>query len=213
MQKQSNFTLNNFILKDKKSIIMFLKGILLIFILFFIGRGLTSIPFTILVTVFFVLFIVLLIGSLIYFSFTQKKEDRRLLLTMWKIYLSVLTIMFILLFSTENNITKMKIDFQKTKLQYEIKIKSTNLESTFSTYESLVTKYTKPYENKKINNDKVIKPNKEKKEDYYISNYANFAMTVMIITSLFMCIWGLTELSIFQEVKKREINRSLKVYK
>lgn len=211
MKNLSNYLALKVIL-HKTNLVLLTKSLLFIAICYFIINGLTEIAVISLIDFLLPIFFILLIGSIVYFSLTPNKDDRDLLLKIWKTYLSIITLMLILLFSTEDTANKMKIDFQKNKLEYELKTDSENVDFTFSKYESLVIKYLKNYENKEIKKTK--EQTKEiEEDDYYTNDYANFSFTVMIITSLFICIWGLSELSIFQEVKRREINRSIKIYK
>ncbi len=152
-----------------------------------------------------------LILTLSYFSFYADKEDRLTILNMWKIYFSVITIMIVFLYSMESNLRKVALDYQKTKLNYEIKIKSNDINNTFAEYSNIVTQYLNS--NKKEKLIDITKPIKEntKKEEGYTIWYANFAVGVMNIITLFMFLWSLLELKIFQDKKVSRKQDFLKI--
>ena len=152
-----------------------------------------------------------LILTLIYFSFYADKEDRTTILNMWKIYFSVITIMIVFLYSMESNLRKIALDYQKTKLNYEIKIKSNDINNTFTEYTNIITQYLDSNKKEKlIDIKKPIKENTKKEEGYTIW-YANFAVGVMNIITLFMFLWSLLELKIFQNKKVSKKQNFLKI--
>ena len=185
-----------------------------IFILFWIFIFLTAtfiVAYTKLFEIAINLMSIYLILTLIYFSFYADKEERITILNMWKVYFSVITIMIVFLYSTESNLRKDALDYQKTKLNYEIKTKSDDINNTFSEYSSIVTQYLNS--NKKQELIDISKPSneKKKKEKGYTIWYANFAVSVMNIITLFMFLWSLIELKIFQDKKINRKSDFLKI--
>jgi len=154
--------------------------------------------------------------SLIYFSITKSKNDRDIILKMWKIYFPIVSLMFVFTFSMENYVRKTKAEYYKTKLLYEIRTKETPkvIKETFSNYEALTIKYIKYLEPEKAGKlfEETMKPShKNNKRKAYTIIYANLGAGIMAIITLFMFLWSLVSLSIFQIEEDTQINRIRKL--
>ncbi len=142
--------------------------------------------------------------SLFYFADTDNREDRATILKMWKVYFSIITLMFVFTFSTENYIKKVKIDYFKTKLMYEIKTDAnlSTLKNTFKNFEELTIKSVKYLEPQDINLTKDLNQKSIRHKPYKIL-YGNLSAGIMAIVTLFMLLWAISELSWFK-IKKKE---------
>lgn len=144
-----------------------------------------------------------LILSLIYFSYTQDKEERAIVLNMWKIYFSIISLMLIFLYSLESNIRNVSLDFQKTKLSYELQLKLGDSNLTFNEYNNTIQDYLKSNQNEKVPEFNETKPIKEVHEPF-LTWYGNFAFGVINIITWFMFLWSIVELKIFNSVQKQK---------
>ena len=142
--------------------------------------------------------------SLFYFVYTENKEDRSTILKMWKVYFSIITLMFVYMFITETYIKKLKIDYYKTKLMYEIRMNANinTIKGTFKNFEEHTIKSIKYLEPQDINLTKDFHHKKVDQKPYKIL-YANVSAGIMTIVTLFMLLWALSELSWFQSTKKK----------
>ncbi|NQY23610.1 MAG: hypothetical protein HRT41_06225 [Campylobacteraceae bacterium] len=180
----------------KYKVIIGLKIFILLWILVFLIVTFTA-SYLKLLSVAINLMIMYLIFTLVYFSFLAEKEERIVILNMWKVYFSVVTIMFIFMYSTESNLRKDSLDYQKTKLDYELRTNSNNINKTFFAYSNIVTQHLNSNKQEKlIDISKVSIRNK--KEKVYTLWYANLSVSVIIIITLFMFLWSLIELKFFQ---------------
>jgi len=155
--------------------------------------------------------------SLIYFAMTENDKDRDIILKMWKMYFSIVSLMFVFTFSLENYVREIKAEYYKTKLLYEIRTKETPkvIKETFSNYEALTNKYikylepgdgAKRFQEARKESHKKNDNIRTKKKAYTII-YANIGAGIMVIITLFMFLWSLVSLSIFQVEEEIEINR------
>lgn len=164
-------------------------------------------PYTRLTTIFPILFITFMMSSVIYYTYTSNGRDRRILMSMWKTYFPIISLMIVLMYSIEFRVADIHIDYLKTKLDYEIKMKSSDINKSFSIYDQTVEDYLIRYQREDYNESNVFKEKQsEKEEKPYKIWYANFAVSVMNIITLFMFMWGLVELSIF---KNNQQNRGI----
>jgi len=162
-------------------------------------------PYNQIISNFFMLMLYYMVFSLMYFSFSSSEEDRQLILKMWKIYFSILSIMFILIYSMDGYIRKTKIDYYKTKLTYELRTKADQniLKATFKDYEELSLKPLEQYKPQDVNISNYFNPKTTKtKHKPFTVIYGNFAANAMLVITLFMFLWSFTELSYFRIVKK-----------
>jgi len=190
----------------KKNIIYWIKFLLIFSILFFVGFTFIA-PLTRLATISVILIISFLMVSLIYFAYKANKEERETLLFMWKVYFSVLTILLIFFYSTEDKLRLFVLDYYKTKLNYELKTKSTDINNTFSEYENIVTSHIN--NNKKEDVNISVYENKQKvnKEKFYTIWYGNISINFMNVITLFMFLWFVVEFDILNIKKSNKVIR------
>ncbi|MCX6077225.1 MAG: hypothetical protein NTW78_10140 [Campylobacterales bacterium] len=180
-----------------------MKIIIFSFILYFFLFGLFM-PSIILMKYFIYLSLIFLSISVYYYTFVANDDEYNLIINMWKIYFSIISLMFIMMFSIESYTNNILLDSYKQKVMYQLKINSLEVNSTFNEYESLVKEYLSGYEKKKVDYKKIFIP-EEKAEEEYTIWYINIGYTVMIITTLFMFLWMFNELKYF---KKNVVNQS-----
>jgi heme/copper-type cytochrome/quinol oxidase subunit 4 len=184
--------MQNYFLKHKKSVVIVLKMILITLIIMLMSVTFKA-PYINLLNWFFTTIIIYLILTLLYFSYLADEKERTTILTMWKLYFSIIAIMTAIFYNIEDNINKQKIDYQKTKLSYQLKQGSNEVNSTFETYTSLISAY--------INNISAEDRTNKQKNDKRIITYANFTVNILNIITLFMFVWALSEFKIFKEKK------------
>lgn len=203
---------NKFIWKiksNKKKIVLYSKGIIIFWMFVSFTFALFA-SYIQLVKIFFTGFTIFLTLSIFYYSFLSIKEDRIKLMNMWKMYFPVITLMFIFIYSIEDSVLKMKIDYYKTKLSYEIKTNSSDVTLTFENYKNLIDNRLDFYKKEDINTTKITNP-KQRKEEHYTIWYANLGMTIMNILTSFMFLWSLTELSLFNKKEAKYSDKYKKV--
>ncbi len=190
----NSYKIQSYFLKHKQSVVIVLKAILITLIIMLLSVTFKA-PYVNLLNWFLTTITIYLILTLLYFSYLADEKERNTILTMWKLYFSIVAIMIAIFYNIEDNINKQKIDYQKTKISYQLKQGSNEVNSTFETYSSLISAY--------INNispeDKTNKPKNEKR----IITYANFTVNILNIITLLMFLWALTEFKIFKEKKTR----------
>jgi len=202
--------------KIKLKIIDWIKAIV-IFMIFATFTSMFFTPFSRVFSFFLHLAIFMYLPfSIIYFSITKNNKDRDTILKMWKIYFSIVSLMFVFTFSMENYVRKTKAEYYKTKLIYEIRTKETPkvIRETFSNYEALTNKYIKYLEAKKAGKlfqETMKQSHKDNKQKAYTIIYANLGAGIMAIITLFMFLWSLVSLSIFQMEEETQINRIRKL--
>jgi len=197
------------LLQNKKTIVRTVKKIITFFI-FVIFVLMWFAPYHVVFNFFLYLALFLWLPlSLFYFTYFNNKEDRATILQMWKVYFSIITLMFIFIFSTENYIKKIKIDYYKTKLMYEIKTDAnlSRMKNTFKNFEEVTIKsikYLEPYD---INLTKDLNQKRGFQKPYRII-YVNLSVGIMAIVTLFMLLWAISDLSWFEaSLKESGINR------
>jgi len=197
--------LNTIVWKIKKykvNIIISVKG----FIIFWMLVSFLSAPFasyTQILKMFLTGFTVFLMLSIIYYAYIAIEEDRKKLMNIWKMYFPVITLMFIFIYSIDTSVTKMKIDYYKTKLSYDITMNKNDANLTFNNYKNLIDTHLEFYKKEDVNISKITDSKIEKKEEeHYTVWYANLAVTIMNIITCFMFLWALTELTPFKEKEK-----------
>ncbi len=158
-----------------------------------------SISFDKLLRAFFSIALFWIFTSLIYFGYTNNKNDRRVIFSMWKVYYPTLIFMFAFIFNVEANIRNIKAEYFKTKLLYEIKtnVNIQQLKDTFSNYKRFSIESIDFLEPNEVNLTKEFSQNKQSSKDYKIL-YGNLGVGIMIITTLFMILWAVVELSLFK---------------
>jgi hypothetical protein len=191
------------LIKNKKKILLVIKSIIVIAIFFTFSLMLFA-PYRNVFNFFLYLALFLWLPlSLFYFADTDNKEDRTTILKMWKVYFSIITLMFVFTFSTENYIKKVKIDYFKTKLMYEMKTDAnlSTIKDTFKNFEELTIMSVKYLEPQDVNLTKDLHQKKVIQKPYKIL-YGNLSAGIMAIVTLFMLLWAISELSWFETPKK-----------
>lgn len=79
------------------------------------------IPYDVISKTSFNLILTFSISSVFYYSFIENKEDRILLVNIWKIYFPSIIVLYSVIFSVDNNVSNIRIDFYKTNLNYYLK--------------------------------------------------------------------------------------------
>ncbi len=198
--------------KIKLKIIDWVKAIV-IFMIFVTFSSMLFAPYNRVFSFFLYLAIFMYLPfSLIYFAIAKDDNDRNTILKMWKLYFSIVSLMFVFTFSMENYVRKTKAEYYKTKLLYEIRTKESPkiLKETFSNYEALTNKYIEylePEEAGKLFQEAMKQSNKKNKQKAYTIIYANLGAGIMAILTLFMVLWSLVSLSIFQSKEEAHIYR------
>ncbi len=198
--------------KYKKKIIIVTKSII-VFSMFLTFALMLIAPYGNVLKIFLYLALFLWLPlSLFYFADTENKEDRAIILKMWKVYFSIITLMFVFLFSTENYIKKVKTDYFKTKLMYELKTDAnlSIIKDTFKNFEKLTIKSIKYLEPQEINLTKDLHQKQINKKPYKIF-YGNLSVGIMAIVTLFMLLWAITELSWFDTSKKESKSKRIRL--
>jgi len=200
------------LIKNKKKILLVIKSII-VFSIFLTFSLMLFAPYRNIFNFFLYLALFLWLPlSLFYFADTDNKEDRATILKMWKVYFSIITLMFVFTFSTENYIKKVKIDYFKTKLMYEMKTDAnlSTIRDTFKNFEELTIKSVKYLEPQDVNLTKDLHQKKVSQKPYKIL-YGNLSAGIMAIVTLFMLLWAISELSWFQIIKKKNRLKSIKI--
>ena len=200
------------LLKYKKKIVIVTKSIIVLSMFITFALMLVA-PYGNVLKIFLYLALFLWLPlSLFYFADTENKEDRAIILKMWKVYFSIITLMFVFLFSTENYIKKVKTDYFKTKLMYELKTDAnlSIIKDTFKNFEKLRIKSIKYLEPQEINLTKDLHQKQINKKPYKIF-YGNLSVGIMAIVTLFMLLWAITELSWFDTSKKESKSKRIRL--
>lgn len=159
----------------------------------------------------FLLNMIFLAISLTYYSISGNNKYRKSLLDIWKIYAPSILVLFTILFSTYNYILNQEIDYEKTKLNYNLQIKNENkyenIKAAYNSYEEKIKNELKMYDKRYIleiknfkeyfsemNNLNDIKPNSD--EDNYIFWWAHPILYLINLLTLFMLLRFFTELNI-----------------
>lgn len=204
MKKQLVFKLKKKTLFDYIKILSLL-GVILIFTFAF------QIDYNMLFRVSFVIIAMFLSVTFAYFL-DANSDERNVLINIWKLYISVITVMIILMFTMSDNANKIQLEYDKTKLLYDIRTNSDDINKSFLAYEKTVKRMQKQYEKKDINNTKLNEEsNKEEEKKAYLNLYMNFTSMVIIIMTIFSSIWLLIER---EEIKKSQEGKTyLEKYK
>ncbi|MCT7536990.1 hypothetical protein [Aliarcobacter butzleri] len=194
---------------NKKLIVIYLSRLFLAFSILFLFFCTYWIPYKVITTTSFNLIFLFSIFSVGYFSFIENKEDRTLLVDMWKIYFPSIFLLFSLVFSIDNYITTTKLDFYKTNLNYYLKQENKqNMEIAFKEYTEAITKHLSTFNKEEIKDviqKNLINKQEDAKDKKYIFWYANFLVNVINILTLFMFLRCFVELSKFKIDKKSSI--------
>ena len=199
------------LIKNKKKILLVIKSII-VFSIFLTFSLMLFAPYRNIFNFFLYLALFLWLPlSLFYFADTDNKEDRATILKMWKVYFSIITLMFVFTFSTENYIKKVKIDYFKTKLMYEMKTDAnrSTIRDTFKNFEELTIKSVKYLEPQDVNLTKDLHQKKVSQKPYKIL-YGNLSAGIMAIVTLFMLLWAISELSWFDTSKKESKSKRIR---
>ncbi|MFK7779686.1 MAG: hypothetical protein QM490_00935 [Candidatus Gracilibacteria bacterium] len=139
--------------------------------------------------------------SSLYFIFIKNLSDRDRLIKMYIIYFSSIFIVLSLLFSTNEKINQIKIDYWKTKLEF-MKKTDQNITSAYSSLEKLYSQYLNQYKTEKITveNLQQISEKKSAPSKATITIYENLYITSFIIITEFMIIWLLVEFHIMNKL-------------
>lgn len=197
MKKSSLHGLKNMTLLDYIKLLV-LFGVAFILIVGF------KIDYSVLLNLGFLFIVLFLIGSF-YCFIDACNEERKVIINIWKLYMSVIVLMIILIYAIENNANKLQLEYDKTKLLYDLRTNSNDLNKSFAAYEKTVKKIQKKYEEKELKNTKRLneKQNKEKKS--YVNFYMNFSSMVIIIMTIFSSLWLMIER---EEIKKSKNQKS-----
>ncbi len=182
----------------------------LIIILFSLGL---NIGYITLMNIFFWSLIFFMTLSLSYFFWKSDDIDRKKLLSIWKVYFSVITLMIILLFSLLSYINKLNIDHAKTLLIYSKKENILDINNSLSEYNKTMFNILKPYQDKDVNFN--IFNSKESKKIYMKAKtnlYVNWIFTIMILMTFFSLSWFFLECK--ESIKrKKKTNAYLDKYR
>lgn len=187
-----------------KVVVYYIQYVLILFILSSAGLMFVA-PYTILATLSVILVVAYLMFSLIYFT-KATKEKRSILLNMWKIYFPILTLMAAFLFTTEADLRQFLIDYEKTKLDYQLKTNFQDFNKTFSEYESIIENHLKNNQKQKIIVLTANEPKESIQEENYTVWYGNFTVSIINIVTLFMFLWSLVEFNTFKDKKVKPLN-------
>lgn len=196
-----------------KEILIYAFRIILAFAILFLFFSTFWIPYKIITTTSFNLIFIFSVFSVGYFSFIENKEDRTLLVDMWKIYFPSIFLLFSLVFSIDNYVTTTKLDFYKTNLNYYLKQENKqDMEIAFKEYTEAITKHLSTFNKEEIKDviqkNLITKQEENTKDKEYIFWYANFLVNIINILTLFMF------LRCFVELSKFKINiKNLIIYK
>lgn len=190
---------------NKSRIIYFFRIIFLILIIFLFSSTFL-ISYEVISITSFNLISIFSLFSIIYFSFIENKEDRGLLVDIWKIYFPSIILMFSIIFSIDNYATNVRIDSQKTILNYYLK--QNNIEESkiaFNQYNEAINKHLEIFKKEDLSDvvQKTFfdakKENKKGDENKkFIFWYANFLINMINILTLFMFLRCFVELSKFK---------------
>ena len=198
--------------KYKKKIVIVTKSII-VFSMFLTFALMLFAPYGNVLKIFLYLALFLWLPiSLFYFADTDNKEDRATILKMWKVYFSIITLMFVFLVSAENYIKKVKTDYFKTKLMYELKTDAnlSTIKDTFKNFEELTIKSIKYLEPQEVNLTKDLHKKQDNHKPYKIL-YGNLSVGIMAIVTLFMLLWAILELSWFQVKSKKKLSKRIRL--
>lgn len=191
-------------------IIIYLFRLFLAFSILFLFFCTYWIPYEVITTTSFNLIFLFSVFSVGYFSFIENKEDRTLLVDIWKIYFPSVFLLFSLVFSIDNYLTVTKLNFYKTNLNYYLKQENKqDIEIAFKEYTEAITKHLNTFDKEPIRdvNQKnlINKQEKNIRDEKYIFWYANFLVNIINILTLFMFLRCFVELSKFKINKKNSI--------
>lgn len=207
----------------KTKLIKFLRIIIYFFIIFLI-LFFQSISYKDILSLSFMLIILFTFISLTFYTFKEDREDRKLLINIWKMYAPSILLLYSSLFSIYNFISNQEIDFMKTELNYNIELRkdenNQNIKDIYNSYKKKMEEqkeifdkryiieiknfkeYMKIIYNKKYQSYN-IKPNSN--GDNYIFWWANPILLIINLLTLFMFMRLINELNL----KKRVINYSI----
>lgn len=191
-------------------IVIYSFRIILAFSILFLFFSTYWISYKVITTTSFNLIFLFSIFSVGYFTFIENKEDRTLLVDIWKMYFPSIFLLFSLVFSIDNYITATKLDFYKTNLNYYLKQENKQeKEIAFKEYTEAITKHLNTFDGEPIKDviqKKLINEKEEnQKEEKYIFWYANFLVNIINMLTLFMLLRCFVELSKFKIDKKNPI--------
>ncbi|MCG3670620.1 hypothetical protein L5F33_10110 [Aliarcobacter butzleri] len=151
-----------------------------------------------LIMIFFGLITLFCLSSLIYYSFYENIEDRKLLINIWKIYIPSIVVLLSILFAIDKYNLNNKIDYYKTKIDYFSKIDNKEeMKIIFKEYSEIVEKDINFFSKKELEKfDKTYSDNKQEEKEYIIG-YINFITNIMNILTLIMFLRSFIELSKF----------------
>ncbi|MCG3674289.1 hypothetical protein L5F46_05805 [Aliarcobacter butzleri] len=179
-----------------------------------------------------ILIVLFSLTSLILYTFKENKEDRKLLINIWRMYAPSIIILHSILFSIGNFINNQEIDFIKTELNYNIQLKkdenNQNINDIYNIYKEKMEKQKKIFDKKyiiEIKNFKEyvrmittneydsnnIKPNSN--NDNYILWWANPILLITNLLTLFMFMRLATEVNFRKRTNNYSSNFDSTIYK
>lgn len=205
---------NNITYKKKKNqalVKIFESFITFVLVLFIIISGLLSflIPYEIIMKCFIYTFFILFIISIIYFGLIADKEERIIMITMWKVYITSAAILIVALYSIQFTQFSIKSDFLKTQINYDITINNTLAKSNFNAYSDYILNYlelqkeeqlTSPYELIKRSTKEGL--TQTTKETFSSVWYKNSLFGMLNTITLFMFLWYWKELKLKENLFK-----------
>lgn len=152
-----------------------------------------------LIMIFFELITLFCLSSLIYYSFYENIEDRKLLINIWKIYIPSIVVLLSILFAIDKYNLNNKINYYKTKIDYFSKIDNKEeMKIIFKEYSEIVEKDINFFSKKELEKfDKTYGDNKQEEKEHIIG-YINFITNIMNILTLIMFLRSFIELSKFK---------------
>jgi len=142
-------------------------------------------------------FISILFFSLLTFSYFlifANKSERKNILSIYRIYYSIVVIMSVMLYSTYKDGIVFYSDYYKNKINYDLK--TTGVDTAFSKYNDFFQKNISIFEESEIknNNGKKIK---NKNTIFFI----NIAATVIVLVTLFSIVWFVYSINVIKKLK------------
>ncbi len=171
-----------------------IKSIILFFI-FGHMFGIFTLDFPILLSRFISCFLFLIPPVITYFFFTNP-PSRQIIIKMLTIYFSMIAFLLTLIFYTVDNYQKIEIDYWKTKLSYA---KKQEIPATLNSYEKAIDNYVNQFSLEKITAENLprLSHNELQHQDSKnIQLYANFSAGALIIVTLFIFLWFITEFEV-----------------
>ena len=167
--------------------------------------------------------------SLTLYTFKEDKEDRKLLINIWRMYAPSILLLYSILFSIYGFISNKEIDFIKTDLNYNIQLKKDeNINDIYKTYKEKMEKHKRIFDKIYINEvknfkefmstisikkdeDNEVKANPN--DDNYIFWWANPILLIINLLTLFMFMRLVTEVNCKKTVNNYSSNFDNIIYK